>query len=132
MYAINEVAEKFNISKNTLRYYEKEGLLNSIERDMNGIRHYTKEQLETIHKIVHLRKMGASIREIKQFSAELDNQFLSADQLHDLIAFLKKLDQKLAQDIVEIEQQQGRIHQKTTYLEKLLAEKPANKKKEQA
>ena len=42
-YTVKMVAERTNLSANTLRYYEKEGLLPSIKRTKSGIRHYSDE-----------------------------------------------------------------------------------------
>lgn len=44
-YSIKEVAEKFNISAYTLRYYEREGLIPSVQRNDNGRRVYTDVDL---------------------------------------------------------------------------------------
>lgn len=45
---IQEVAEKYDISKDTLRYYEKEGLIGPIEKNKSGIREYQEDDLERI------------------------------------------------------------------------------------
>jgi MerR family transcriptional regulator, aldehyde-responsive regulator len=40
---ISEVSHKFDISQDTLRYYERIGLLPSVKRTEGGIRNYTDE-----------------------------------------------------------------------------------------
>ena len=45
---IQEVAEKYDISKDTLRYYEKEWLIGPIEKNKSGIREYQEDDLERI------------------------------------------------------------------------------------
>ena len=42
---ISEVAEKFDLTTDTLRYYEREGLIGPIAKGNNGIRNYTEEDL---------------------------------------------------------------------------------------
>ena len=37
---IGDVSKKYNISIETLRYYEQEGLLGNIEKDKSGLRNY--------------------------------------------------------------------------------------------
>jgi DNA-binding transcriptional MerR regulator len=40
---ITEVSEKFDISQDTLRYYERIGLIPRVNRYKSGIRDYTEE-----------------------------------------------------------------------------------------
>ncbi|WP_298002236.1 MerR family transcriptional regulator [Oceanispirochaeta sp.] len=61
------VAERTNLSPNTLRYYEKEGLLPSIKRTKSGIRHYSDEDLEWLGLICCLKNTGMSIKQIRDF-----------------------------------------------------------------
>ena len=46
---IAEVSERFNISSDTLRYYEKVGLLDPVKR-VHGIREYSEEDIEILKK----------------------------------------------------------------------------------
>ena len=49
-----------------LRYYEKEGLLKPVYVDLNtGYRYYETSQLVEISKIISLRQIGLSIKDIK-------------------------------------------------------------------
>ena len=43
---IREVSEKTGITSDTLRYYEKIGLIKNISRDKNGIRNYSDEDIQ--------------------------------------------------------------------------------------
>lgn len=40
---ISEVSEKFGISADTLRYYERIGLIPAINRNKSGLREYTEQ-----------------------------------------------------------------------------------------
>ncbi|MDL2318472.1 MerR family transcriptional regulator [Eubacteriales bacterium OttesenSCG-928-A19] len=66
-YTVKTVAEKTNLSPNTLRYYEKEGLLPNVRRTEGGIRHYSDEDLEWLGLICCLKNTGMSIRQIRDF-----------------------------------------------------------------
>ena len=66
-YTIQEAAEKMGVSAHTLRYYEKIGLLPSIQRGENGRRHYTEEDLGWVHWLKLLRESGMSIRAMKHY-----------------------------------------------------------------
>lgn len=64
---ISEVSKMFNISADTLRYYEKEGLLGPIEKDKSGIRDYQQKDLDRIHFIKCMRQAGLSIEVLYDF-----------------------------------------------------------------
>ena len=62
---IKEVSEKFKISQDTLRYYERVGLIPPVSRTASGIRNYQESdlgwvehagcilQLYEVHAIIH-------------------------------------------------------------------------------
>lgn len=57
------------VSKHTLRYYEREGLLAAVAKAPNGHRRYTDDDLGWIKFLQLLRGTGMPIREMKQFVA---------------------------------------------------------------
>ena len=67
MYSIQDVSRKTGLTAHTLRYYEKEGLIPSIERSQGGIRQYTDEDLEALGLICCLKNTGMSLQEIARF-----------------------------------------------------------------
>lgn len=72
-YTTNEVAKKLGISKDTLLYYEKEGLLPIIKRDDKKRRMYSESDIEWIFLIRCLRDTDMSICKIKQYISLLKN-----------------------------------------------------------
>lgn len=64
---ISDVSKKFNISIQTLRYYEREGLIPAIHRDSNGVRDYQKDELYWIHYVQVLRNSGVTVASIKKY-----------------------------------------------------------------
>lgn len=66
-YTIKDVSEICNLTPYTLRYYEKVGLLPSIQRDENGKRQYTDEDLGWIQIINCMKATGMSIAYIKNY-----------------------------------------------------------------
>ena len=66
-YTIQEAAEEMQVSAHTLRYYEKIGLLPSIQRAENGRRIYRDEDLGWVYWLKLLRASGMSIRVIKRY-----------------------------------------------------------------
>ena len=67
MYTIREACEKTGLTAHTLRYYEKEKLLPSVDRSAGGFRQYSDEDMEKLAMICCLKNTGMSLQEIAQF-----------------------------------------------------------------
>lgn len=65
MFKTKEASQIVGVSKRTLQYYDDLGLL-KITRDQSGNRIYDDETLEMIWKIMLLKEMRFSLKEIKQ------------------------------------------------------------------
>ena len=66
MYKIGDFSKMSKTTIKTLHYYEKEGLLKPIHVDRNtGYRYYETGQLVELSKIISLRQIGLSIKDIK-------------------------------------------------------------------
>ena len=71
---INEVERQLGITKDNIRFYEREGLL-APKRLPNGYRDYDEENLETLRAILILRRLGvpvADIKDVLEHSVSLD------------------------------------------------------------
>ena len=66
-YSMKNVVENFNVSANTLRFYENEGILKDIARDAKGRRVYNDQNIEWIKFIRSLRLTGMPISKIKEY-----------------------------------------------------------------
>lgn len=64
--SIGEVSKIFNISKETLRYYDKIGILNPEVNDENGYRYYQFKHLEQLSLILGIKLLGISLSDIKK------------------------------------------------------------------
>lgn len=65
-YTAGEMASFFEISKQTLLYYDKIGLLHPEYISENGYREYSIHQYQILEIIVNLRKLGVSLEAIKR------------------------------------------------------------------
>jgi len=63
---IGAVAHAAKVSADTLRYYEREGLLASPRRRVSGYREYTDDVLARLEFIRDAKDLGFSLREIKE------------------------------------------------------------------
>ena len=58
---IAEVSEKYDLTPDTLRYYERIGLLSGVPRNSNGIRNYDEVSCKRIEFIKCMRNAGVEI-----------------------------------------------------------------------
>ena len=64
MYRIGIVAKQLALSADTLRYYEKLGLLKQVYREPSGLRLYSDKDVSRLKFIKRAQRMGFSLEEI--------------------------------------------------------------------
>ncbi len=64
MLTVTQLARKYDISRTTILYYEREGLLNPCSRSANGYRWYGDNETERLESIMAYRSYGVPIKEI--------------------------------------------------------------------
>lgn len=64
---IKEVSEKFDLSTDTLRYYERIGLIPPVTRNKNGIRDYDENSCNWISLMKCFRKAGLQIEALVEY-----------------------------------------------------------------
>ncbi len=99
-YTIDQAAERMGITKHTLRYYEREGLLAPVEKAASGHRRYSDEDLGWVRTLQLLRGTGMPIREMKAF-VELTRagDHTVADRLAVLTHYREELRARMAADV---------------------------------
>ncbi|MBI5957261.1 MAG: MerR family transcriptional regulator [Chloroflexi bacterium] len=65
---IQEVAERTGLSSHTLRYYERIGLIQPVDRASSGHRRYSEQDIGWIEFLKKLRSTGMPIREMKLYA----------------------------------------------------------------
>ena len=70
---ISDAARASGVSAHTLRYYERAGLLDPVDRAQSGHRRYAEEDLARIQFLTKLRSTGMPIRKVREY-AELIRQ----------------------------------------------------------
>ncbi len=107
---IAEVAKRYGLTTDTLRYYERVGLLPVIGRTASGIRNYTESDCEWVSYIKCMRSAGVSVETLveyvrlfrqgpetlarrKQLLIEQRRQI--AGRIESLTEVLRRLDKKL-------------------------------------
>ena len=64
---IKEVSEKYNISSDTLRYYERIGMIPEVTRTAGGIRDYQESDLSWVDLVICMRKAGVSVESLIEY-----------------------------------------------------------------
>lgn len=65
LYRIGDVTKQFNVTADTLRYYEKIGLFPNVSRTAAGVRQYDDSDLSRLRFIKRAQYMNFSLDEIK-------------------------------------------------------------------
>ena len=64
---IGEASEKTGVSVDTLRYYEKAGLIPAVSRNGSGVRDYTEADLRWVEFVKCMRNAGLPIEVLAQY-----------------------------------------------------------------
>ncbi len=64
---IKKVSEQLGISSDTIRYYERIGLVPPISRDKNGVRNFTDIDIQRLDFIKCMRHAGLSIESLHEY-----------------------------------------------------------------
>jgi len=64
---IAEISKKYDLSQDTLRYYERIGLIPSVNRSKSGIRDYTEEDCRWVEFIKCMRGAGLPIEVLIEY-----------------------------------------------------------------
>lgn len=71
-FGIADVSARIGLAPDTLRYFERQGIVPSPRRDSAGRRQYTTADVELIRMLVHLRETGMPLADIAQFTGADD------------------------------------------------------------
>lgn len=106
-YTISQLAHSFGLSRSTLLYYDRIGLLRAPERTASGYRLYTQEEYRRLERICMFRSVGLPLGDVQNLLSsraapsvkilekrlqEMEDQILFLrGQQHSIIAMLKKM-----------------------------------------
>ena len=62
---LNEIVKEVGMTKRAIKYYEEKGLL-TVNKDNNGYRNYSNQDVDTLKKISVYRKLGIGIKDIQK------------------------------------------------------------------
>ena len=95
---IKKVSEQLEITPDTIRYYERIGLVPPISRDKNGVRNFTDIDIQRLDFIKCMRHAGLSIESLHEYmhlySLNDDRTILARKRILEEEA--EKLDERIA------------------------------------
>ncbi|UAL48780.1 Hg(II)-responsive transcriptional regulator [Sutcliffiella horikoshii] len=103
-YRISELAERCGVNKETIRYYERLGLLSEPFRTKAGYRIYPEEFINRLQFIKRMQELGFSLSEIDKLLGVVDKDNDRCRDMYDFVVL--KIDdvQKKIKDLKRIEQ----------------------------
>jgi MerR family transcriptional regulator, copper efflux regulator len=117
---IGEIARRTDVSADTIRYYERQGLIPDPARTDGGYRNYPPETIARLKFIRRAKRLGFSLREIQDL--------LSLSE--DSAATASDIKQRAEAKLVEIEAQISDLRRMQTALSQLTRACPGSGVKE--
>ena len=122
-FSIQQVADITGLSIDTLRYYERIGLLEPVSRASSGHRRYKQRDIDWIGLIINLRETGMPLAQIHHF-AELRRQgeATATERLH----ILEQHQHALRQQMQKLELHMTALQHKIAHKKAFLAQRDAS------
>lgn len=125
--SIKQVAQQFGITYDTLRFYERCGLLTDVARNQHGQRTYSADNIVQLERVLRMRGIGASISDIQTMM----HQFEQVDRVaayDDGLRLLQQLNHDLDLREQEIKSQRALLRAKQHQFEKARDQLVRNKR----
>ena len=106
---ITEVSKKYDMTPDTLRYYERIGLIPTVNRNGSGIRDYTEEDCKWVHFMKCMRGAGLSIEVLIEYVAMFQKGNSTIKARKELLIEQRS---KLAEKIKEMQETYERLDKK--------------------
>jgi DNA-binding transcriptional MerR regulator len=120
-YSPGEVADKTGFTLDTLRYYERIGLLDTVARTSGGQRLFTDEDLAWLSTLRCLRDTGMPIAKMLRYAELCRDETTAAERLE----LLAEHDHAAGERIAELQAQRAHVQAKIRWYRSLL-EEPAD------
>lgn len=115
---IAEVAKAYNISADTLRYYERIGLLPAVNRTQGGIRDYNEADCRWVEFIKCMRSAGLSVEALTEYVMLAQKGESTFEQRRQILIEQRE---HLLQRIKELQESLDRLNFKISNYDTLMA-----------
>lgn len=96
--SIGEVAKRTELGVETIRFYEREGLIEEPPRKVSGYRQYPEDVIDRIRFIRRAKDLGFSLKEIRELLELLKNNQATEQEVKKIAeAKVKELTQKASE-----------------------------------
>lgn len=113
---MREITSETGLTVDTLRYYEKDGILEDIKRHSNGHRIYSSNDLEWLKFIMCLRSTGMPLKKIKQYKDLMNKGEQTASERKALLVEQKE---RILKEIEILQEALPRIDYKIEYYQSI-------------
>lgn len=103
-YRIGELAKKCNVNKETIRYYERMGIIPEPFRTDSGYRVYSEHIVDRLNFIKRMQRLGFTLNEIDKLLGVVDQDEAKCRDIYDFTVKKLKDIQRKIQDLKKIEQ----------------------------
>lgn len=117
---IAEVSEKYGLSMDTLRYYERVGLIPPVHRNAGGIRDYDELDLRRVDFIKCMRSAGLPVEVLIEYMGLVQQGDSSIEARKEILIEQRDL---VAARLEEIQKTLERLNYKIDVYEKALLQK---------
>lgn len=117
---ITEVSNKYDLTQDTLRYYERIGLIPNVNRKQSGIRDYTDEDCRWVEFIKCMRSAGLPIEVLIEYVALFQRGDSTIEARKDLLVEQRR---QLIARINDMNQTLERLEYKISRYEEVVVEK---------
>lgn len=97
MYTIKQASTLTRLSIDTIRYYEKAGLLPNIKRLPNGHRVFSPSDIERLHLILCIKKASLSLEEVKLYLDIAETSTMTPEMISGMLQHKEKIKSQMAQ-----------------------------------
>jgi DNA-binding transcriptional MerR regulator len=111
-FSIQQVAQQTGLSIDTLRYYERIGLIEPVQRASSGHRRYSQADLNWIALLIDLRETGMPLARMIHF-AQLRRQ--GSATAAERLRILEEHQQFLEQQMQKLERHKAALQQKIAH-----------------
>ena len=97
-FTIGQVARSVNVNIETIKYYEKRGLLSTPERNDSGYRMFSKSEVEDLVLIKKAQAIGFTLKEIKSILEVIKQEpYFPTDEMYEFaVNKITEIDEKIA------------------------------------
>ena len=116
---IAEVSQRYGVSTDTLRYYERVGLLRHVPRNKSGIRDYDEASCNAVEFVKCMRDAGMSIESLVEYMELIDQGDQTRAARKEL---LSRQGEAIRGRIADLERALERLQYKIDHYDEIMAD----------